>query len=192
MPNCDFYAAGEDYRIVLEYLFATNECRIFESCSPVDASNVREFQSVSDIVREYAIDSWLSTADEWLSFRIYPVAAKGQLHLKKLDYDPVRYKGTRFRHRLMGWGLIDLDFHVPQNGTLSASRAHHKSEKRVGKWAGQFAALGPVSGWDWTVVTSFSRRLNRFIGKQAVDKIRKRCVLPGADAFLNADSGRLG
>ena len=40
--------------------------------------------------------------------------------------------------------------------------------------------LGPVSAWNWPAVTSFSRRLNRYIHKLAIAKIGSYAVLPFA------------
>lgn len=37
MPNCDFYAAGEDYRLIVEFEFAETSCRIFELSSQPNA-----------------------------------------------------------------------------------------------------------------------------------------------------------
>ncbi len=50
MPNCDFYAAREDNKALLELLFLNGGCRVYESYSHMDAELV-EFSSMSDLER---------------------------------------------------------------------------------------------------------------------------------------------
>lgn len=44
--------------------------------------------------------------------------------------------------------------------------------------------MGDPAEWDWAVVNSFSRKLNRFIRKCGVHKIGSREVLPCASEFM--------
>ena len=107
--------------------------------------------------------------------------------MQRVDLDPSKCDGATYRFYCRGWGLIQLYLFSPVKGrenSLNNSHTNHKSETRAMKWAGSDSEDGPET-WNWPVVRAFSRKLNRFIRKSSVAKIRSRVVLAGAQDYLS-------
>lgn len=189
MPNCDFWAFGDDHRVILDYIFAAGECRVFESYSVPDQELV-EFRSLIDFQDRFRIESWDDGPSETMLLQLYPNGACGKFMINRFALDPRKCNGATFRYRCEGWGLVQLYLEAPYRNVLRESHTNHNSDKRAAAWEATYPEFGPASDWNWQVLTSFSRHLNRFIHKVAVDKIGSRVVLPNAKRFL-ASTGKL-
>jgi hypothetical protein len=185
VPNCDFFACGDDHRIVLEHIFDNLPCRTFELSSRFD-SELAEFTSVADVERHFGIENWSLNEHASLLLTIYPANAGGNLNLRRIALDSTKCDGATFRYSCDGWGLIQLYLESPRQGDLRNSHTNHNSEKRAGKWSHAYPEMGDPADWDWAAVNSYSRKLNRFIRKCGVDKIDSRVVLPCASEFMDA------
>ena len=183
MPNCDFYAVGQDQRAILEHLLSQGECEIFESYSRYD-SELKQFQSLAEFEQHFSITDWHVGATETLYLQLYPRKAKGFLLKEKIALTPRSCQGATFRYRMKGWGLIQLYLEPIRNGRCSHSHTNHNSRKRAEGWWSTIPSLGDPSDWDWKCVESFSRRLNGFIQKIAVCKEGSQLVLPMAAQLL--------
>lgn len=178
MPNCDFFALGTDHELVLNFVFAQRDCRVYQLNSDGEEP-AREFPTLNDLAKHYSIADWASPARRALHLQLYPTNAGGDVLFKRIDFrHPVN--GARFRYDVYGWGLIQLFLESPHKGWLRDSHTNHNSEKRALLWERQCPDHGPVAAWRWNAVASLSRRLNRFIHKIAVRKVDTRCVLPEA------------
>jgi len=195
MPNCDFFAAGPDHRAVLEFVLSQKNCQIHELGSEPD-QDLREFRTLVDLEDCYSISNW----NHWdcrppMLLQLYPNDADGKFVRRLITLDSKRCKGATFRYTAEGWGLIQLYLESPikRSGKqwMETSHTNHNSEKRAMAWESTYPDLGRVSDWNWKAVTSFSRRLNRYIQSLAVDKKGSRPILPFA-AQLNKSGINLG
>ena len=187
MPNCDFFACGDDHRVILEHIFDNLPCRIFELSSRFD-SELAEFASLADIERHFGIDNWSRNEHRSLLLTIYAADANGSLNFRRIALDSTKCDGATFRYSCDGWGLIQLYLESPRKGGLRNSHTNHNSEKRAGNWSPTYPEMGDPADWNWAAVNSFSRKLNRFIRKCGVHKIGSRVVLPCASEFMETEN----
>lgn len=185
MPNCDFFACGDDHRLILDHLFSTMPGRIFELASEFE-TEIAEFRSLSDVERRYQINDWSQGQHPTLHLQLYAEGADGNVQFRRDDLNPKTCKGATYRYSSHGWGLIQLYLESPRNGTLRNSHTNHNSETRAHNWATTYPELGDPTEWNWAVVNAFSRKLNRFIRKSSVEKRGSRVVLPQAASFFEA------
>lgn len=183
MPECIFFAAGTDHKAVLEFLLSQGDSDIYESTSRPDQP-LRQFHSLADFEQHYSLSDWnTGVASTW---RIHPHAARGRFISARGEPNPRWNKGAKFIHTAMGWGLVQLDLFVPnrpKQQRLFESHVNHNTENRANARAVHNPHLGNPADWEWKCVSDFSKRLNRFIRSQAVDKIGRILVLPHAAQF---------
>ena len=187
MPNCDFFAFGDDHRVILEHIFEAMPCRIFELSSR-RGIGLAEFECLSGFEQHFSISDWSLGRHSTLHLQIYAEGAGGSLQLPKMAnrmeaHDPSADKST-FCYKPNGWGLIQLYLQSPRDDFLGNSHTNHNSEKRANNWSQTYPEYGDPSDWNWDVVNSFSRKLNRFIRKCAIHKQGSRAVLPCAAEFM--------
>lgn len=177
MPNCDFYAANDDVRLIVEFVLRETSCRIFELNSE-PGRKLREFSAFSQLaalrkrgtVWPPLLALWPMAANENVRVRRFTVATKG--------------RPRSWREELEGWGLIQLYLGAVRGRSLSPSHTNHNTAARAAKWRSTYPELGKPSAWDFAAVTRESSRLNRFIRSIAVDRLGRRVVLPGAAALF--------
>lgn len=187
MPNCDFFACGEDHRLILEFLIADGQCDLWE-LSSLPGEECRKFESLDDFERRYGFSDW-NSINTTMHLNLYPHNAGGQLNLRRVDLKSASAPDKAFRINAEGWGMVQLYLEAPRKGFLWSSHTNHNSETRARNWASTVIDMGDPSEWNWTVVNSFSRRLNSFIRKSAVDKVHSHVVLPKAYAMRSTGMG---
>lgn len=177
MPLLEFYAVGADQRAVLDAVYGLGLFRVFEDYSQPD-SNLREFLEAQDV----------PAGPEGANLMLYTVGAGPEPTAQRIDLQPSAWPGATFRHRCIGWGLIQLRFQDVVDGDhLRRSYTNHNTEKRAHKWADVTPpdlGVGDPSEWDWPAVTRASNALIRFIRKVAVTKIGAHPVLPHAAELI--------
>ena len=182
MPNCDFYAAGSDFKLVLDFVFSESNCRVFESYSPY-GEQLAEFNSYLEIESRYNVGQCRGSVSSVL-LQLLPVGA-GEVIIERINLEPQKCNGFKFRYCVNGWGLIQLYLGGISPTGLVHSHTNHNSEKRALAWETTYkSTLGSVSYWSWPVIESTSRRINSFIRKVAVAKNGSRPVLPQASVVL--------
>ena len=179
MPNCDFYAAGTDHKAVLEFILSQGNSDIYELSSRFD-KKLRQFQSLAAFEEHFSIADWETGAAETIHLQLYPHGAGGSFSSRRIDLNPSRCAGATFRYEAQGWGLVQLYLEPPRNGWLGVSHTNHNSPQRAAAWSDTIRDLGDPSAWNWQLVGSFSRCLNRFIHSIAVAKAGSRVILPYA------------
>jgi len=185
MPNCDFYAAGSDHELVLEFVFAAEDCDVYELASPVDTSLAR-FRTLAELRERYGIASWDDGGAQALLLQVRPHDARGQVHVEKTVFGP-DYRGPgRYREASGGWGLIQLYLEAVRGERLRPSHTSHNSEKRALAREAVYPHLGAAASWDWAAVGRWSRRLNRYIRTRGVATHDGRAVLPGAQRLAQS------
>jgi hypothetical protein len=180
MPNCDFYAAGNDYQLIIEFILKETSCRIFELSSKPNAP-LREFHSFEELESAKGGEFlWPPLLDMW------PMSANPNLRIKHTDHPPYKGKPAWSREELDGWGTIQLYLANARDGRLSRSHTNHNSEKRALAWATTYSSKPSPATWDFKEVTRQSSKINRFIRRHAVSKRGSRVVLPGAQLLLES------
>ena len=176
MPNCDFYAAGLDHKSVLEFVVSRSECNIYE-CYSRFGEQLHQFESLVEIEAHFSINDWGIGAKESILLQLYPRGASGRMVRRRINLDPTKCGGAKFRYSAEGWGLVQLYLEPPRDGQLRPSHTNHNSEARATAWSDTIHDLGAPSDWSWDKVNSFSRRLNRFIRSLGVAKTGSRSIL---------------
>ena len=189
MPNCDFYAVGDDFRSVLQFVFDELDCRVFETASAYD-EEIMEFSSWESLSTARTVGQRKGAAES-LYLQLWPVKASENVWIREIELDQKRVKNGRFRYSIEGWGLIQLYLGGKSELGLIHSHTNHNSEARARKWASTLDGMGSPSAWDWKIVSSTSSRLNRFIRKTAVSKVESRLVLPEAQELLRTGTKAL-
>lgn len=187
MPNCDFYAHGEDFPQVLEFVFAQPGWVLHELGSELDRP-VRVFRSADALLAASAFGS------QSQHFQLHTPELGGVVTHQRVDFRPGAVPGHTHRFTTEGWGLIQLYFgQVTADSGLTNSHTNHSSELRASKWAHRAAGKGAdhPTLWDWAAVRRTSGRLNRFLRKLAVAKHGSRPVLPAAHAAVERGAIRL-
>ena len=183
MPNCDFFAVGNDHRLILEFLFTSGDCDVHEHSSRFD-QRVRVFQSLAEIEEHFAVTDWRRGAGESILLQLYPHGAGGRVEHERVALDPAQCDGAKFREITRGWGLFQLYLEPirESNGLrrLPHSHTNHNSESRARGWADVIRDMVKPDKWDWARITEFSNRLNRFIRGLGVAKLGSRTILPQA------------
>lgn len=177
MPNCTFYAYGDDHRVVIDYVLSL-PCDLYDM-SPPPNTPIAPFKSISEIEHRFNIKDWSLGSHPNLVFQIYSHDAGGKIVEKKL----VAEDGATFSCKGEGWGLIQLYLGGIFREKLRESHTNHNTQKRATKWEQNYPELGDVNDWDFSAVTSLSRKLNRFIRKVAVRKTGSRVVMDSASRF---------
>lgn len=180
MPNCDFYAAGDDFHLLVDFVLRETSCRVFELSSRPN-KRVREFRSADALValqRRGVL--WPPLLVLW------PVSANASVRFRRVNVAAQGRRGAWWREEPEGWGLIQLYLVGPRGRSLSPSHTNHDTAARAGRWRSTYPELEAPSSWDFGAVTRESSRLNRFIRAQAVAKLGSRPVLPGAAALFEA------
>ena len=177
MPNCDFYAHGDDFREVLGFVFDQPGWVLHELSSRFD-SPVVVFSSLD------AVFSRCPVGQTSVHFQLYAPEMRGRVIHKRVDFKPGAVEGATHKFYTEGWGLIQLYLGFERPEGISHSHTNHNSAERAQTWAATPAtgALDDPRLWDWKAVSRTSGRLNRFIKKLASSKLGSRPILPGAEA----------
>lgn len=92
----------------------------------------------------------------------YVQEMKGFLEKRKID---LKIKEATFRYTLSGWGLII--FNIQNMEKELELDCGVNSEKRANAWYDTYPELKQPSLWDWNVVRSTNRSIDRIIKKFA-------------------------
>jgi hypothetical protein len=174
MPNCDFYAAGDDFRSVLEFIFGQPGWTLVELASLPDRP-LRRFDAADAVLEAYD----LATSSAHL--QLYTPTLGGDIVEHAITFRPGAMGEAKGRIVSEGWGLIQLYLEGEREGRVGLSHTNHNSEARARSWEQALLdGLGPVDAWDWSEVTRVSRRLNQHIRRIAASKAGSRPILPEA------------
>lgn len=180
MPNCDFYAAGDDHRLIIEFVLAETSCRVFELSSEAN-EKLKEFRSFGEL------QSIQRGGGKWPPLlKLWPVSANPKVEIEKKKFAATETRPAWTREELQGWGTIQLYLEAPMEGGLRPSHTNHNSKRRAERWEPTYPELPSAEMWDFAAVSRESGRLNRFIRKLAVGKLGSRVVLPAAQTLFDA------
>ena len=126
-------------------------------------SEIRIFNSPSEVM-EY-ISEVEGSKENLVSLSIYYPKSEGFVRTKKIELNPKKCSGAKVRYSIEGWGLIHFQLWLKQSALTCDIKAN--SEKRALKWESTSPELKSPEAWDWKVVGSHCRRLNRVLSKCA-------------------------
>jgi hypothetical protein len=171
MPNCDFYAAGKDFRDILDFVFEQQGWTLVELASQPD-HRLRRFDSTDAVLEAYD----LTTSSAFL--QLYTPALGGGIVERSVTFDKGAMGDAKGRVDSAGWGLIQLYLQGERDGRIGLSHSNHNSEARARSWEPAYRdELGTVSAWDWHEINRTSRQLNHHIRRIAVSKEGSRSIL---------------
>lgn len=186
MPNLDFYAIGGDLDEVLDYVFTSTGCRVFESFSAFDTDLV-EFLDADTLRRNRPVGSCQQGMVSVLLQLLIPSAAHLP-RIRRIDLPPGNSDGHRFRHVIEGFGLLQLYLGGLSPNGIVASHTSHASHQRARAWHETAPDLGPVDAWNWAELTRTSEALNHLIRTKLVATTIGNCPVL-REAYRAFDSG---
>jgi hypothetical protein len=180
LPNLSFYAAGRDFGLILEHVFARSGCRVFESYSQPGAK-LREFHSAEEVVSAAA-----STPEMPFQLQLVTASSSGLYRIDEVKLEAQEHGGEALRHAIRGHGLIHIYLGILRRGQLEWSHTTHNPASGAGRWESKEEELSALAPWNWKEITAVSRGLIRIIRKLAVFELDDRPVLPAAVELFKA------
>jgi hypothetical protein len=178
MANLDFYATVKDHEVVLGDLFREGDVRIFESYSALDR-DLREFTRPAEIIDELQKAERTRHA---VLLQLWAPATSAKLEIQRFS---VSVEGHTHRHRIAGWGLMQLYLSKETHTEIPPSHFGHFGKKAAAKQSADPLSPPPNPGtevdWDWELLQRISRRIQyRIRGRFSAMKIGSRPVLHNA------------
>lgn len=178
--NLDFFAAEDDHRAVLDYLFSSTDVRVFESYSLYD-SELREFHSTSEVARAFTLGIDPHGNGHAVLLQLWSPSVMRDLAIRRINLDPLHCNGHTFRHSIDGGGLIQLYLGGVCDKVVTISHYGHQSQVRAEAWLLN-------DGVHWDALKALSNRIQYHVRRRlAVGKAGSAPVLPSA--FDLAQSG---
>jgi hypothetical protein len=188
MPQCDFFAVGDDFTPILDFVFSQPGWVLVESASRHDLP-LRRFASTSDVLAAFDLERGMT------HLLLHAPETGGAIREKRITFSPTyaRQSGATGRTDAGGWGLIQLFFEpgTPARIGVSFSNCHTESSAREREFVLR-NDLGPVDDWDMHEVKRVSERLNRRIRRLGVRKEGSAAVLERAAEIAAAGTATLG
>ena len=179
MANLDFYATVEDHRDVLIDLFREGDVRVFKSYSAFDA-DLREFTQPEQIIEELRQVEYPRLA---VLLQIWAPAASKKVEIERF---PLSVPGYAYRHRIAGWGLMQLYLSKEAGTQIQLSHFGHFNQRGAEVRSAQSSVNpGTASDWDWQLLRRISRRVQyRLRSRFSEMKVGSRPVLKHATRLL--------
>jgi hypothetical protein len=137
MPNCDFYAVGQDFRPILDFIFGQPDWTLVELAS-APARPLRRFQSSDEMLDAYDLDG----TDALM--QVYGPTLGGAITERPIVFTRGAMGGAKGRTESAGWGLIQLYLRAGRDGSVGLSHTNHNSEARARSWEASYRReLGP-------------------------------------------------
>jgi hypothetical protein len=177
-----FYALQDDAFEVVAFALEQPGWAVMEAYSPI-GSALTSFRTIDGL--RAALAEAAGPASLHLFVRV--PEARGDVHIRRIEVGGPAYPHGSWRETVEGWGLIQLLFSTPRDGTLGRSRVAHNSKARATKWEATYDdAFGAVAAWDWKALDRAGRRVEAHVRRIAVAKEGPCPVLPSAHAAHRA------
>lgn len=171
--NLDFFAAEEDQRSVLDFLFNETDVRVFESYSD-PSSELREFRSTAELAAAFPLGLDRHGNGSAILLQLWSPLVMRSLNVVRFALNPAACNGHTFRHRIDGGGLIQLYLGGVAGEVVTRSHYGHQSQTRAAAWAVD-------DGVNWHELKALSGRIQYHIRKRLATAKAKACpVLPQA------------
>jgi hypothetical protein len=167
MASLGFYATVGDHQALLVDLFQQGDVRIFESYSAFDC-DLKEFARPEQILDELRQATYPRLA---VLLELWAPQASAEVGIERFE---VSVAGHRYRHRIGGWGLMQLHLSKETEDTIHVSHFGHFSqrgaERRSEPPLSPPSNPGTAADWDWRLLAQISRRIQYRIAKRFSDK----------------------
>jgi hypothetical protein len=182
MANLDFYGTLEDHEALLADVFQQGDLRVFESYSALER-DLREFTEARQVLDELRKSE---RPNQTVLLQLWAPAASQMVEIKRLD---VSVPKDGYRHRLAGWGLMqlylsketDIEIHLSHFGHFNRRGAENRSAPS----SSPPTHPGTAADWDWEHLQRISRRIQYGIrNRLSALKVRSRPVLHGAARLM--------
>src|SRR3954470_323366 len=105
--NLDFFAAEDDVRAVLDFLFSSTGVRVFESYSDYDA-DLREFRSTDELAAVFPLGTDPYGNGSAVLLQLWSPSVMSDLTIRRFSLNPAACDGHTFRHNIEGGALMQL------------------------------------------------------------------------------------
>lgn len=171
--NLDFFAAEDDLRAVLDFIFSSTDARVFESYSEFGAE-LREFHSVDELAAVFPLGTDPHGNGCVALLMLWSPSVMRDLSIRRFALNPAACDGHTFRHSIEGGGLIQLYLGGVFERVVTRSHYGHQSQVRAETWEVD-------DGVNWEALKTLSNRIQYHIRKRlAVGKAASMPVLPQA------------
>jgi hypothetical protein len=173
VANLNFFAATDDQRLLIEFLFLSTDVRIFESYSEYD-QELREFRSFLELASAFPIGVDRFGNGHAVLLQLWSPTVMSELTITRFALDSDACGGHRFRHRIDGGGLLQLYLGGVHEQIVTQSHLGHQSRTRAENW-------DVHHGVNWDSLKKLSNRIQYHVRKRlAVAKVPGCPVLPQA------------
>ncbi|MGH7627778.1 MAG: hypothetical protein ACREOJ_20980 [Gemmatimonadaceae bacterium] len=187
MPSFAFYAAADDARAVLDHVFESTDCRVYEAYSEYDRP-LREFASRSLIEQAWPLGDDPHATGAAVFLQLWSPQTVGAPRIERIRLQSGAVHGRTHRYVIGGWGLLQLQFGGVAGRTLTASRLALNSKSRAARWQDTYLdKLGPIDAWDWSRLARVARALQSHLRHHlSVERLGTRPVLRAAAQLREA------
>ena len=178
--NYDFFAALEDKKQVLNFVFNDLHLKVYDVYSAL-GQELNEYKNTDEIINSFRIET---EAHLEILLHLWSPDFGGGVESEKITLDPRSCKGHTFRFSSEGWGLIQLYLGGVTSGFLKPCHLGHNSQKRALAWENTIKRTSRVDDWNWKNIEQISRKLKYHIhNRLALRKEQAYGILPGADSL---------
>jgi hypothetical protein len=180
MANLDFYATIEDHEAVLAELYGHGDLRIFQSYSEFD-SDLKEYARPDQILQDIKQATHSRHA---VLLQLWAPAVSSAIEIKRF---PISVEGFSYRHRIAGWGLMQLYLSKESEAEIYPSHFGHFSQRGAESRSGLPSSQtnpGSAEDWDWQSLIRISRRIQQIIRRLAETKVGSKPALKAATRLL--------
>ncbi|MEK6703917.1 MAG: hypothetical protein AABZ53_16785 [Planctomycetota bacterium] len=155
--NLNFFAAAEDQRELLDFLFQNTDIRMFEAYSRFD-SELREFKDTSEVAEAFPIGTDPHGSGTAIFLELWSPTVVSRPDVRRITLKPGVCNGT-FRYCVEGNGLMRLQLGRVHGRVLTRSHFGHQSQTRARKW-------NVDDGVNWETLFKLSSRIGYHVRKK--------------------------
>lgn len=179
MANLDFFAARNDQKAILEFIFDSTDAQVFESYSDF-GKELRQFESFADVDSVYPVGTDPNGNGAAILLQLWSPSMTTEANIRRISLDPAKTNGHTFRFCIEGFGLIQLYLGGIHEQVITHSHFGHFEEKGALKW-------GHQSGVNWDALKKLSNKICYNIrSRLGVAKVPGRPVLAEALSFVQS------
>jgi len=169
----NFFAARDDVRTIVEFLYAQPSLRLFESSSRFDCE-LREFKSFDELCQAFRIGDDAHGNGSNPMLQIYSREVLSNVEIRRIELKPGAVTGAQFRYALDGAGLMTLHLGgLHKESILTHSSFAYLTEAYAKKSNNQRSV-------NWTALKKAVGKIQYFIKKAASAAAGPCAVLPNA------------
>ena len=153
---------------VMGFVLSDSEIELYESYSAMEENLIR-IKSSSDFQKYLAERIKNGTLN--FGFGIYHPEFGGKILISRIELNPDKCNGKRFRYRLDGWAIIFVQLDLRNGEHEIECRISVNTKKRAEAWHTTNSELGAPELWNWKKVESIARRIIKKIKKTTHNKV---------------------